>query len=125
MTSEPVYKCWTKATDREPGPPRYSANWITSRRAWLQVFPDRLECGDWRIPATTVQAAILYKVGLAQVLVLNTQERTYQFGLNPWVRLAEHLPFAYTKERTTMRYSWFSIALRIGVGAYLLYLVLR
>ena len=41
----PIYKCWTKATNREGGTLRRSHNWITSRRAWFKIFTDRIECG--------------------------------------------------------------------------------
>ena len=125
MAEGAIYTCWTKATDREPGPPRYSANLLISRRGWLRVFGDRLECGDWTIPVAGITAATLYQVGLAQVLVVATPARTYQFGLNPWVRVRDHLPFAFDVMQTKMRYSWFSIAVRVVLVAVVLYLVLR
>lgn len=125
MTDSPIYRCWTKATDREPGLPRYSFSWLVSRRGWLRVFTDRLECGDWVIPAATVTRATLQAAGLAQVLIVATGERTYQFGLNPWCRITQHLPFGVTTERLTLQYSRFSILLRVAVLLSLVYLVVR
>ena len=99
MTEKPLHRCWTKATDREPGLPRYSFNWVVSRREWLRLFADRLECGDWVIPARSVTAATMYTGGLGQILVVATPDRTYQFGLNPWCRVEKHLPFQVTRDR--------------------------
>ena len=125
MTDKLLHRCWTKATDREPGPPRYSLNWVVSRRGWLRVFADRLECGDWLIPTISVTGATLYAAGLGRVLVVATPDRTYQFGLNPWCRIEQHLPFGITKERLKLRYSRFSVLLRVAVLAYLLYLLMQ
>jgi hypothetical protein len=128
MTS-PRYRAWTKATNRESGPPRRSAHWITARRAWFKVFNDRLECGNWNIPFDSITEAVVYEVrqGLltAQVLEVSTPEGTRQFGFNPWVKIADHLPFAVRCEQVRMRWSMFSIALRVGAVAYLLYVMFR
>jgi len=121
-----VYKCWTKAIRGDAGAPRRSARWILSRRAFLEVYPDRIECGDWVIPASEVSDAVLYEtrqlfVVPVFVLYIVTAKTTYQFGVNPWVRIAAQLPFDVRRERVRLRTSPFSIALRIALIALLAY----
>ena len=125
----PSYRCWTKATDGERGPPRYSANWAIARRGWFKVFPDRVECGDWSIPASNVVAATLFhtRQWLLPVTVLSVETAggSYQFGFNPWVRVSAHLPFPHQHEHVTLRYSTFSVAVRVALIAYIAYIVLQ
>jgi hypothetical protein len=127
--SELIYRCWTKATDAEPGPPRHSANWVVARRAWFYIYPDRVECGDWSIRRADVRDAVLFTARqmLIPVYILSVQttERTYQFGFNPWVHVADHLPFPFRRERVRLGYSAFSITARFLLLAYLVYLVWR
>ena len=125
MSTQHVKRYFTKATDQELGAPRHSANWLVSRRGWLRVFEDRLECGDWVIPAASVTKATLYSVGMGHVLAVSTQERTYQFGLNPWVKVPLVLPFPFTTEKAKLGYSPFSIAVRVAAVAYIIYVLLR
>ncbi|MFO0552403.1 MAG: hypothetical protein U0271_28705 [Polyangiaceae bacterium] len=121
----PIYRCWTKATDAEAGPPRYSGNWAVARRDWFRIYADRVECGDWRIEGSDVEEAVLFSARqmLIPVLVLSirTATKTYQFGFNPWARVADYLPFRFRRERAQLGYSAFSVALRVFLVAYLLY----
>jgi len=124
-----VKRFWTKATLRESGTPRRSANWLAARRGWFKVFADRLECGDWIITLESIENATLF-VGrqlLMRVTVLEvrTAERTYQFGFNPWVRLERHLAFNFEKQAVSIGYSKFSLALRLLLVGYLLFLLVR
>jgi len=127
--SELRHKCWTKATHREAGEPRHSAAWVVSRRAWFKVFGDRIECGDWTIVPSSVLEAVLFETRQwfipVFVLRLSTEDATYQFGFNPWCRVASHLPFEVERQRVKMRYSPFSLALRIAVGLLLAYWLLQ
>lgn len=85
-----IYRCWTKATRREEGNPRFSVNWVGARRGWFQVFRDRIQCGDWVLPIEKLQRAVLYEgrsYGIpVRVLELQTEVGTYQFGFNPWLQ---------------------------------------
>ena len=126
--SRPRIACWTKGTDREAGPPRYSHHWVGARRARLVVYGDRLVCGDWVIPIGEIRAATLFEARqllLIPVFILcvQTDERTYQFGLNPWCKIAPALPFAFERERVRLGYSPFSLAIRLLLLAYLAYLL--
>ena len=124
MVVESTYKSWTKGTVSEAGTPRYSANWVTARRAWFKTFSDRVECGDWVIPASSVQDAILFETKQwfipVFVLAVTTSEHTWQFGFNPWSRVASHLPFSFRRERVRLQYSLFSIIIRGILLAYLI-----
>lgn len=119
---------WTKATTRESGVPRRSANWVTSRRGWFKVLHDRIECGDWRIPFHTVESAVLYTgrslFMTVSVLELRAGGKTYQFGFNPWVRVEQALPLELERRNVRFGYSPFSVAMRVLVIVYLAWLVL-
>jgi hypothetical protein len=126
----PLYKCWVKATDCETGAPRHSYNWLASRRGWLKVFTDHLECGDWSIPASDVKSATLYELRYGflpggSVLVIDTAARTYQFGINPWIRVGDRLPFPFNRERAKLGYSPFSLAVRIALILYVIFFLVR
>lgn len=92
------------------------------------MFTDRLECGDWVIPTDSIKAATLYQARQllipAQVLAVETAERTYQFGINPWCKIRDHLPFTFSRERIRLRMSPVSIIIRVALVTYLLYLVM-
>jgi hypothetical protein len=121
---EPLFACWTKATTRESGPPRFAASWLAARRGRLFLFGDRLECGDWVVPYAAIRRAVLYRlkgvVGGA-VLEIEIPSTTFQFGLNPWVPIERHLRFPYTTESVRMRYSALAVVLRVTVAAWLVY----
>ena len=123
------YRAWTKATERETGTPQYSANWLVARRAWFKVYDDRIECGDWVVPADTVEDAALYharQVGIpVTVLSLKSQGRVMQFGFNPWVRIGRHLPFPYRNENVHLRYSKFSVVVRVIIVLGIVYWLWR
>ena len=120
---------WTKATIREAGPPRRSANWIAARRAWFKVFADRVECGDWVISIDAVEKAVLYTgrqfLMPVSVLELQTEAKTYQFGFNPWVRLEQHLPLDLEKQTVSFGYSGISVFIRLVLAGYLIFLAWR
>ena len=56
------YRCWTKATRREAGGPRRSANWVAARRGWLEFHPEGIRCGDWVIDTTGIRQLELWDV---------------------------------------------------------------
>lgn len=117
----------TKATLAEGDQLRYSANWVTARRAWLKVFADRLVCGDWVIAIADIREAVLISlwqgVFPAYVLRIRTDEYTYSFGLNRGKYWRGELPFDVRREKGKLSYSRFSIAYRlvllVGLAAYL------
>ena len=124
-----MYRCWTKATDRETGPPRRSQNWVVARRGWFKVFADRLECGDWSIPLGSIRKAVMYEGRSmfmpARVLEVQAERGTFQFGFSPWVSVDRHLPFQYDRVKVKLGFSPFSIVVRVVALGYLLYVIWR
>lgn len=122
-----LHRCMTKATIAEGNDLRHSLNWALSRRAFLKVYPDRLECGDWIIPYHEMNEAILFRTRQlfipCCVLRVKARGRIYQFGLNPGRFWAGELPFPTRRETASLGYSWFSIAIRVAVVAALAYLL--
>lgn len=111
------YKCFCKATNREKSEPRYSHNWIAARRAFLKVFDDRIECGDWTIPYDKMERVHRYRTrsmfipgSVLQVIANNTN---YQFGFYPWADPIKHMPVEYTESDVNLGFSGFSLAIRV------------
>lgn len=128
MSAQPRYRCFCKATRDEDGSPRRSFNWVVARRGWFTIFDDRVECGDWTIPFSQVQQAIVYRGKQlfipATVLHLGTADADYQFGFNPWASPIAHLPLEMEEEPLRLSYSPFSLIIRLGAVAYLIYYLL-
>jgi hypothetical protein len=122
-----IYRAWTKAILTDGSAPGYSASWVTAVRGWLNVYPDRLECGDIVIPIEAVEDAMLYEARQwfipVYILAVTVADGTYQFGLNPWTKIGNHLPFPYRRERVRLQYSTFSSLVRVALIAYVAYLL--
>ena len=120
MHEHAIYQCLTKATFAEGDQRKYGPNWILSRRDYLKVFADRLECGDWRIEYDELKHAVLYSFRSfffripGYILTLETADRTYHFGLNGWGNFWKgDLPFEVRREKGQLGFSWFSIIVRL------------
>lgn len=122
-TPKPLYRCMTKGVRGASEAFEYSMSWVTARRAFLHVWPDRLECGDWTIPFPAITQAVLFQTRQAfipcYILKLQTQDAAYQFGLNGNKFWAGDLPFPVTRETGRLKYSTFSIVARIILFAAL------
>lgn len=75
-----------------------------------------------------MENAVVYRVQAlpfvkGSVLQVTANERTYQFGFNPWAHPVKHFPFSIEEREETMRYSTFSIVIRVAAVAYALYLL--
>lgn len=126
--SAPIYKCMTKATTAEGDQMEHGPNWLRSRRARLKVFDDRLECGDWILPFSDIREAVLFRICSTlfipgYVLRVQTEQRTYHFGLNAGSFWKGELPFAVKRETGKVGHSAFSIVLRVMLLGYLIYLI--
>lgn len=103
----------------------YGMSWVTARRAFLTVYNDRIECGDWIIPHRTVSKAILFETRQVfvkcYILKIQTDSDAYQFGLNGNKFWAGELPFSVIREKGRLQYSKFSIAIRIVLAAALIW----
>ncbi|WP_437200950.1 hypothetical protein [Planctomicrobium sp. SH664] len=118
--SELLYQCMTKATRVRSGQLTYGLHWALSRRAFLKIFEDRLECGNWRIPYSDIRKAVLCSLRTiffrvpGYILTIETDERIYHFGLNGWGQFwLGDLPFPVKRESGKPQLSWFSIVVRL------------
>ncbi|MBA4031232.1 MAG: hypothetical protein C0478_10150 [Planctomyces sp.] len=128
--SQLLHQCLTKATIAEGDQRQYGPRWITARRGKLQVFDDHLHCGHWSIPYPEITDAVLYSFRSTflripgYLLTVSTAEKTYHFGLNGWGSFWKNdLPFPVRREQGKLRYTWFSIAVRLLLFCYLIYLL--
>ncbi len=128
MPDHPLHKCRTKATTAEGDNVRHSLSWVFSRRAILQVWPDRLVCGDWAIPYSEIEEAVLFETRAnfiipCYVLRVKVGFSIYQFGLNPSSFWKGELPFAVTRESMRAQFSPFSVGVRVALIGYVIYLI--
>jgi hypothetical protein len=128
--SELLHKCMTKATTAEGDQRKYGPNWVTSRRGSLKVFDDHLECGDWRIDYTEIKDAVLCSFRSfflripGYILTVETNDRTYHFGLNGWGQFWKGaLPFETRREKGELGFTGFSIIVRLVLFGYICYLL--
>jgi len=127
--TKPLYSCRTKATTAEGDQLKYGPNWLLARRGRLSVFSDRLECGDWRIKKEEIKRAVLYSVRQSLVipgfvLKVETEGRTYHFGLNYSAYWKSELPFTVEREKGQLALSRFSLVFRLvalGILGYFLW----
>lgn len=122
----------TKATTAEGDQRKYGPNWITSRRGSLKVFDDHFECGNWRIDYSEIKNAALYSFRSfflripGYILTVDTEDRTYHFGLNGWGRFwKSELPFDAKREKGKLGFTWFSIVVRLILVGYIGYFAWR
>lgn len=127
--AELLHKCITKATTAEGTGVRRSFNWVVSRRAVLKLTTEGLECGDWRIPYSAIDEAVLIRVRNmfipGYVLRLKVGATIYQFGLDAGRFWRGELPFPVRREIARLGFSWFSILVRLAALAAAAYLVVR
>jgi hypothetical protein len=101
-------------------------DWVTSQRAVVMLTDKKIVCGKWTIPLDTISIAQLIKInslfGDGQVLkVQTTDDKNFQFGmqLNPEWTNQQRLPL--TLEKGQVKYSAFSIIVRVITVGYLIY----
>jgi hypothetical protein len=83
--SEVIFRCKTKATDREGDRLRWSLNWAFARRGELRFTDLAIECGDWTIPYESIDDAVLLVfptlLFTAYNIRVKSQRKTYNFQL--------------------------------------------
>lgn len=123
--SKLVYKCMTKAVDSPGDQMKYGPNWTFSRRGILKVYDDHLECRDWYIENHQIKNAVLFSLKYfflpGYVLRIQTNEKTYHFGLNGNRFWKNDLPFPVIREKGKLRYSVSSILIRLFIAAYIVW----
>lgn len=103
-------------------------DWVTSQRAVVMLTDKNIVCGKWTIPLDTIATAHLLKInslfGDGQVLKVQTKDnKNFQFGMqiNPEWTNQQVLPL--TLEKGQIKYSAFSIIIRLFIVGYLIYWV--
>ena len=114
----PLEMCKTKGLRDSGVELTRGASWVTARRGNLELYEDRLRCGDWTIPYDELEEASLfhyrvYFVAPAYVLRVQHEGVYYQFGLNPNRYWAGVLPFEVTRAKAEFSFSAFSIVVRV------------
>ena len=127
---KPKYQCMTKGTNREKGEPRYSLNWIISKRGFLKFYDTYIKLGSWKFYYNKIENPIVYKSKTfffipVEILTFDYNDNHYQFGFNPWANPLTHLPFSPKIEIISLKMSVFSIIIRIAVLAYLVYWIIE
>ena len=116
----------TKGTTAEGENLRRSLNWALARRGSLKVMPDALVCGDWRIPYDQIDEAELFSIRSifpGFLLRVRTGKTIYQFGLNWNPFWKKELPFPVTRGKGNLKYSVFSMIVRVALLGYIAYAI--
>ncbi|MGI5172677.1 hypothetical protein H0R92_03625 [Treponema sp. OMZ 840] len=128
--SKPLYRCITKATNKEAGEGvRYSQNWVLARRAIFKVYEKEIRCGDWLFDTDKIQNAVLYHIRQmlipGSVLEFTYEDTVYQFGFNPWAHPEKYFSFPIETKKAKMRYSPLSLAVRVFVLILIAYEIIK
>jgi hypothetical protein len=99
-------------------PGGFSLRRVWARRAFLNLYDDAIECGDWRIPFLEIQQAELlslpYFFTQAYCLRVQTGSALYQFTVSPSRFWKGDIPFAANRSRYSGPTVIFAQVLRIA-----------
>ncbi len=127
--SSPIRSCMVKAVKGAPDDFAYGMRWVTSQRGLLKIFQDHLKCGDWSITYSEVEEAELFKTRSGfipcYILKIKTRSSTYQFGLNGSKFWEGELPFEVKRTKGKLKYSMFSLVIRILLIAFLVWYIYK
>jgi hypothetical protein len=109
---------------------RYEAGWVTARRGALILTPEKLICGSWDIPLSTVTTATLLRIrslfAKALILKISTDKGDhYQFGLQYDPAWERQTILKLAIEDARLKYSLFSAILRIILFIWLIWLIIQ
>jgi hypothetical protein len=102
------------------------ANWLTSQRAVVMLTKSQIICGKWTIPIEEIQSSELLKIsslfGDGMVLKIQTiDNKNYQFGMQLNPEWTEQNALPLNLKKTKVKYSPFSILVRLIAIGYLIY----
>ena len=122
------YRCFCKAIQNADGSPEYSAKWMGAKGAIFKVYENEIACGSWSIPFEEITSATLFHTKQwfipVKVLRLVTETNSHQLGFNPWAKPTDHMVIPISEEHVRLRYSAFSIGIRVVlVGAAIVYII--
>lgn len=101
-------------------------DWVTSQRAVILLTDKKIICGKWTIPLNTISAVQLLKInslfGSGQVLEIQTEDgKNYQFGMQLNPEWTNQQILSLTIEKGQVKYSLFSIIMRLFAVVYLIF----
>lgn len=125
--SQILYKCLTKATNKEKGEPRHSSNWIRARRTFFYVYNEHIKCDNWEFEIKRISNPILFKSRQGfirfDIIQFDYDDETYQFGFNPWAHPAQYIDLNFAIEHTKVKFSAFSILVRLILITLIVYYI--
>lgn len=103
-------------------------DWVASQRAVVLMTGKNIVCGQWTIPLADITSAQLLKIssllGAGQVLKIQTRDdKNYQFGMQFNPEWTEQQVLPLTLEKGRVKYSAFSVIVRLIAVGYLIYWV--
>jgi len=109
---------------------QHGVDWVTSQRAIIVLTENKIICGKWTIPLDTILEAQLIKFnslfGSGQVLKIHTKdEKNYQFGMQLNSEWTNQQIFPLTLEKGQIKYSFFSIMVRLILIGYIIYWIYK
>ncbi|AUP80548.1 hypothetical protein [Flavivirga eckloniae] len=104
--------------------------WVNSQRAVVLLTDKRIKCGKWDIPLDNISSAQLVKInttfGSGQVLKITTKDQNnFQFGMQMNREWIEQSVLPLTLEKGKLKFSLFSIAIRIFLVGYFIYWIIE
>ena len=109
---------------------KYGSNWTTSQRAIIILTDKRIKCGQWEIRLDEIENAKLVKVSSmfipVYILKLKTTNKGYfQFGMQMNQEWVNQTVLPLELEEGKLKYSYFSLAIRIFIIAYLVHWIIK
>jgi hypothetical protein len=124
-----LHKCTAKACRVQSSSLYDSFRWVLSRRGILRVTDETLHFGDWTIPYTLIDEAVLFRIRQmfipGYVLRVRSRGFVYQFGLNFGRFWEGELPFEAERKRARIRLTPVRILLRVLFVAIVAYWIWR
>ena len=105
-------------------------DWVTSQRAVVLLTDKRIICGQWNIPLDNIVSSQLIKInttfGPGLVLKIGTKDQgNFQFGMQMNHEWTEQITLPVTLEKGKVKYSMFSIIVRLVLLGYIIYWIIE
>jgi hypothetical protein len=124
-----LHKCMAKACRVHSDSIYDSFRWVLSRRGILRVTDESLHFGDWAIPYSGIDEAVLFRIRQmfipGYVLRVRARGSVYQFGLRYGRFWKGELPFEAERRRARIRLTPARIVIRVLFFAILAYWIWR
>ena len=128
---ESILSCAVKAVENDGDLLECGPKWIVAHRGTLELFKDRLRCGNWEIRYENINQAVLTSFQSpilripGHVLAVKTETKTYHFGVNNNGYWAGNLPFDVARQKERLKLSPLSLFGRMAFLLGIAYLVWR